>query len=89
MATCMVSDDEVNDDSGFGPVLERREREGGCIADVEAVDEEPVESHGLSKSISKSTQYIISFQKHGVLQLLKTIGTNKEGHLQEFLIIYF
>jgi hypothetical protein len=88
LAICMVSDEEVDDDSGFGPVLERREREGGCIADAEAVDKEPVESRGLSKSISKSTQYIISSQKYGVLQLLKTIGRNKEGHLKEFLIIY-
>ena len=30
---CTVSDKEIDDDSGFGP--ERREREGGCIEDVD------------------------------------------------------
>jgi hypothetical protein len=88
LAMCMVSDEEVDDDSGFGPVMERREREGGCIADVEVVDEKPVESRGLSKSISKSTQYIISSQKYEVLQLLKNIGRNKEVISKKFLIIY-
>jgi hypothetical protein len=31
----------------------------------------------------------IFFPKHGVLQLLKNIGMNKEDYLQEFIIIRF
>ena len=54
---CTVSNEEVDDDSGFGPVLERPEREGGCIEDVEAVGKEPSESCGLSKRVK--SQYTV------------------------------
>jgi len=57
LAMCTVSNEEGDDDSGFGPVLERPEREGGCIEDVEAVGKEPSESCGLSKRVK--SQYTV------------------------------